>query len=327
MKKLFSIILSVLIVFSFACCSPEKKEPANETPQSTGETEEKLDKIRLFALKGPTGMGLVQLTDNENYDVTIASSPDEITGEIAAGRFEIAAVPTNLAATLYNKTNGKIRVVALNTMGVLFILENGNLIQSVKDLEGKTVGATGQGSTPEYILNYIIEKNNLKNVNVEYYTEHSELMTLMVSKKVDIGMLPQPNVATALAKSKGIRIALDLTEEWEKISTESGLTQGCIIVSEEFAEKYPNALAQFMSDAETSVNFVNRNVADAAEMIAEKGIVPSKEIAESAIPFCNICFTTGNEMKLTLEGFLKVLFDANPKSVGGKMPDEKFYLS
>ncbi len=319
MKRFLTTMLCLALCLGiFACGKENNNEPEEDSYVPT-----------VFALKGPTGMGMVKLFDDKNYNMKLASSPDEVAGEIIAGRFDIAAVPSNLAATLYNKTEGKVKVLALNTMGVLFILENGDTVHSVKDLEGKTIGATGQGSTPEYILNYILAANGLengKNVSVTYYTEHTELVTQMVSGKVDIGMLPEPNVSAAMAKKSELRIALDLTEEWNKISPDTGLTQGAVIVSKEFAEKHPSVLKKFTEDCAASVKFVLESGEEASKLIAEKGIVPSADIAKSALPNCSICFKTGDEMKKILGGTLKVLFDANPKSVGRKMPGEDFYI-
>ena len=200
---------------------------------------------------------------------------------------------------------------------MLYIVENGNTVNSVADLAGKTVYATGKASTPEYILNYILSKNGLENVTVEYKTEHSELAALMVSGEVVLGMLPEPNVTTVLTKNSSLRIALNLTEEWKKVS-EGESVQGCVVVSKKAIEEH-GALVN------ASVDFVNSNVADAAAMIAELGIVPAAAIAEKAVPNCNIVYIDGDRMVSVLNVFYKVLFDADPKSVGGTLPDESIF--
>lgn len=303
MKKALSLIFVLVLSFTLFAC---------------GESSEK---TRVIALKGPTGMGMVKLFDNEKYQMTLLGSPDEAVAEIVSGRFDIASVPTNLAATLYKKTNGRIKVLALNTLGVLYVLENGNEIKSFKDLEGKKIGMSGQGSTPEFIFNYLVSVNNLKNVEMEFYTEHAELMTALLQGSVSVAVLPEPNVTTTLTKSDNIRIALNLTEEWEKLG--GSITQGCIVISDEFANDR-KAVSDFLGDVRESVDFVNKNSKEAAEKIAENGIVPSSAVAEKAIPNCNICLITGYEMEEILNGFLKVLYEADPKSVGGNLPDEGF---
>ena len=236
----------------------------------------------------------------------------------------LTAVPVNLAAVINKKTNGAYLVAAINTLGVLYIVENGNTVNSVADLAGKTVYATGKASTPEYILNYILSKNGLENVTVEYKTEHSELAALMVSGEVVLGMLPEPNVTTVLTKNSSLRIALNLTEEWKKVS-EGESVQGCVVVSKKAIAEHSALVNAFLDEYKASVEFVNSNVADAAAMIAELGIVPAAAIAEKAVPNCNIVYIDSDRMVSVLNVFYKVLFDADPKSVGGTLPDESIF--
>lgn len=295
--------------------------------------------VRVIALKGPTGIGMVKLMDDDaqeqalnDYEFTIASAPDEVTAEVIKGDFDIAAVPSNLAAVLYAKTEGAIQIAAVNTLGVLYILETGDLIQKVSDLEGKTIYATGQGSTPEYILNYILESNNIT-AQVEYYSEHAELASLMAANAGDIviGMLPEPNVTSVLNSNPNARIALNLTEEWANAAALNGessaLIQGCIIVNKDFADNNKEALDTFLNEYNSSVAYVNNNVAEAAELTVTYGIIPVASVAEAAIPNCNITYIDGEDMKMQLSGFYAVLAGANPASVGGAVPDAGIYYT
>lgn len=292
--------------------------------------------VNVAALNGPTGIGMVKLmedndagTANNAYTVTLAGAPDEIVGKLTSGEVDIAAVPTNLAATLYKKTGGNIQVLALNTMGVLYVVENGDTIQSVADLAGKTVGGSGQGSTPEYVWNYILEQNGVKDVKTAYKSEHSELAALLASGELKAAVLPEPFVTTVLSKNENLRVALNLTEQWNKLVQDKGgkggLTQGCIVVRKDFAQANPGVVQAFMKDYAASVQYVNENVADAAKLVEKRGIIASAALAEKAIPNCNIVCIQGQEMKDTLSGFLQVLYDANPKSVGGALPGDDFY--
>lgn len=320
MKKTLSLILAlVLALTTLTMFSCEKSDPVD---------------ARVFALKGPTGMGMAQLMEeNElgkagnNYTFTIAASPDEVSAEIIKGNYDIAAVPTNLASVLYNKTEGKIRVAAVNTLGVLYILENGNTISSIADLEGKHIYATGQASTPEYVLDYILAANGI-DCEVTYLADHSELATLMVSGEAEIGMLPVPNATTVLKQSDA-RIALNITEEWEKAAALNGddgaLYQGCIIINPDFIEAHPEAVEDFLEKYAASVKFINENKETAAQYIEKFGIIPKAAIAEAAIPDANIVCITGEEMASGLMGFYEVLYGFNPKSVGGKLPAEDIF--
>ena len=284
--------------------------------------------LRVGALKGPTGMGMSKLMkDNINdkkYEFSVLGSPQDMTASLVSKSLDIAAVPVNLAAVINKKTNGEYLVAAINTLGVLYILENGNTVNSISDLAGKKVYATGQASTPEYILNYILEKNDLENVEVEYKTEHAELATLMASGSVVLGMLPEPNVTTVLSKNSNVRIALNLTEEWKKVS-EGESVQGCLVISKSAIKNHKGLVDTFLTEYSQSVDYVNNNVSDAANIIAELQIVPSAAIAQKAIPNCNIVYIDGNEMVSILTEFYKVLFDANPDSIGGALPNESLY--
>ncbi len=326
MKKMRKVLAAVLCVAMAAglvagCGAKEKAE------------------LSVVAMTGPTGIGMVKLmADNEagetdvNYTVNLVGAADEITGKIVNGEVDIAAVPCNLASVLYNKTEGAISVAAVNTKGVLYILEakGGETIQSVADLAGKTIVSTGKGTTPEYTLNYLLTSNGLDpatDVTIEYKSEATEVVAALKQGLADVAMLPQPMVTSAMAQVEGLRVALDVTEEWSKIQGEEGtqLITGCVIVRNEVLEENKDAVNTFLKEYEASINYVNENVVDAAALVAEYGIIPNAAIAEKAIPACNIVFMGGEEMKANMEGYLGVLAAANPKAVGGKLPAEAFY--
>ena len=266
-----------------------------------------------------------------HYELTLGSDPPtDIVPKLNNGELDIAAVPTNLAATLYNKA-GSIRLLALNTLGVLHILENGDTVHSMADLAGKTIYATGQGSTPEYVLNYILDAFGLTDsVTVEYKAEHAELATLAAAGEVDIAMLPEPNVTSVLMQNDQFRIALDVTELFNQAAEMKGqagavMSMGGVIVRKDFAQANPEKVAAFMEAYAASVEFVNSDVEAASKMVEEQGIMPKAAVAAKAIPNCHIVFITGEEMKAQIEPFFQVLFDANPSSVGGALPDADFY--
>lgn len=315
MKRIVAMITAAVMLFSlaaFAACS--KKQDDTE--------------IRIAALKGPTGMGMVKLADKQNYPnytVSIEASPDALNPRIISGEVDVAAVPVNLASVLYNKLDGDISVLAVSTLGVLYVVEAGSEVNSVADLAGKTVYATGQGATPEYILNYLLDKNGVAgSVEVNYVGEHAALATMLANGSAEIGMLPEPNVTSTLAGNDDLRIALNLTEEWNKVcSTE--LVQGVVIARKSFVNEHPEAIEQFLREYEKSSAFVNENIYEAAKLIVDAGILGNVEIAKKAIPNCNISFSKGEAMHKAVEGMLTVLFEANPKSIGGKLPDKDFY--
>ncbi len=319
-KKILALLLAILCTM---CCFV-----------ACGDYSE--DAVKAYALKGPTGMGMAKLmndkaTDNYTYDFTLADSPEDVKAEILKGNFDIAAVPTNLAATLYQKTNKSFEVIAVNTLGVLYVLENGNTIQSIADLNGKTIQYFGQGSTPEYMIQYILQKNGIS-ANLQAVDDNAQLATDMSANTVTLAILPEPSVSAAMAQAatKGntsLRVALDLTAEWKNVSNNNVPMQGCIIASKAFLEEIgEKGLEALLEDLEASYQFAATD-ATAPAVITAQGVIPKEPIAKKAIANLgtNLCFITGNEMKTQLSAFLQILHDANPQAVGGTMPDDGFY--
>ncbi len=354
-RAILSVIVTTSVLLTSACTaapaatattsavSPETTAPAasavtpadTSAPADTTAAGEKAQ-IRIAALKGPTGIGLVNLmaaqdegTASNDYTFSLSGSPDDIVAQLSSGQVDIAALPTNLAAVLYQKTNQSIQMLAVNTLGVLYILENGDDIQTMADLSGDEILATGQGSVPEYVLNDLLAASNLEEpATITYKAEHAELATLAASGKADIVMLPEPFVTTVLSKNPDMRIALDLTEQWQEVhggSSASELAMGCLVVTKAFAQANPDALASFMAEYEVSAEQVNSDPAAAGKLVAQYQIMADAALAEKAIPNCHIVMIQGAEMQSIMDPFLAILMEANPKSIGGKLPDAGFY--
>lgn len=285
--------------------------------------------LEVAALNGPTGMGMTQLIDEEsqNYDITLYQSPDEIVGKVVSGEIDIACVPANLAAVLYYKTEKNIYLLGTNTLGVLYMMENGDSIKQLEDLKGKKIVASGKGSTPEYVLNKLLLGANINpetDVEIEYLANHTDVVTELVTSEGTIALLPQPHVTVAASKNEKVQIALDLNQVWED-QTGANLPMGVIIGNKEYVEGHEKEVASFLKDYEASVTFVNEHIEEAAEMMAKQGILPSVEIAKKAIPNCHIIYLNGEASKADLDQFYTVLKDMNPKAIGGDLPDEAFY--
>ncbi len=285
------------------------------------------------ALKGPTAMGMVgMMRDNaDSYSFTLAAAPDEVVPLLVKGELDIAAVPANLGAVLYNNTQGAVKVLAINTLGVLYIVERGDTIHSLEDLKGRTLVTAGKGSTPEYALNALLRGAGLdpqSDVTIEFKSEHAECLAAMLSDETLVAMLPQPFATVAQTKAEDLRIALDLTAEWDaqqaQSESPSAMITGIVVARADFIESNPEAVAQFMEDYAASVAFVQSDVPGAAQLIGEFDIFEAGP-AEKALPYCNIVFIDGEEMRGLLGGYLAELFSQDPASVGGALPDETFY--
>ena len=291
----------------------------------------KAEAVSVGALTGPTAMGMVKLLEDGKgtYEPTILGAADELVPLILQGEIDIASIPANLAATLYNKTEGGITVLAVNVLGVLYIGEyNTEDLNTLADLKGKTIYATGKGSTPEYFLRYVLTQNGMdpdKDVIIEWKSEPSEVVALLNAEQKGIAMLPQPYVTAAAAQlGEGFRVALSLSDEWAALDNGTLCTTAVVMARREFVEQNPELTEAFLEEFETSVLWVNENVADAAQLCGDYGIIKAP-VAQKAIPQCNIVCITGDDMKQALSGCLGVIFDQNPKAVGGTLPGDDFY--
>ena len=323
-KKVTAVLLACIMAVSLIACGKAQKADSEVITHIAG-------------LKGPTSMGMVKLMDDAannqskgKYDFTLAGSADEVTPKLISGEIDIAALPANLASVLYNNTQGEIELLAVNTLGVLYIVDKGDSIHSVSDLKGKTIVGSGKGSTPEFSLRYILAENGIdpdKDVNIEWKSEHTEVVQTLAADATGqtVGLLPQPFVTAAGTQVEGLHIAVDLTKEWDALDNGSKLITGVMAVRKKFASEHPDALKTFLEEYEASVDYVNANVGEAANLIEKFDIIKAA-VAKNALPYCNIVCISGDEMKASVKGYLEILFEAEPKSVGGKMPGEDFYL-
>lgn len=331
MKKVLSVVTAVLLCLALVACN------AAPTPSEGGaQPKQSLD---VYAIAGPTGVGLANLMKQDkdgasavDYAFHLATAPDQVVAKMVNGETDIAAVPTNLASTLYNKTGGKVKVLALNTMGVLYVMQNGEAtISSVADLRGKTIYSTGQGANPEYVLRYLLQRNGLdpdNDVTIKFLTENTELAAAVIKGDAEVALVPEPLATTIRSKKAAVKTVLNCTEEWNKVAEGgSTLTMGCVVVRTEVLEQKAQAVADFMREYQQSVNAALQDAAAAGALCAEFGILPDAALAAKAIPNCNLAFVQGAPMKLQLKGYLQVLFNANPKSVGGAMPKDDFYYN
>lgn len=321
-KKILSLLLAAALLLLPACGATAKGMSA-EGP------------VRIAGLKGPTTMGLVNLLDMEqqgtaalDYDLQLYGTADEIVPGLIKGELDMAAIPANLAAALYQKTKGGIQVMAVNTLGVLYVVEKGDTVHSMADLAGRTILSTGKGTTPEYLLRYLLEKNGLdpdKDVKIQYCSEATEVTAQMAAAQKDaIAVLPQPYVTTAGMKDPSLRVALDLTAEWDKVS-DSQLVTGVTVVRTQYAQEHPDVVEAFLQEYAQSVRTANTDLDRTAALCEQQGVVAKAAIAKKALPACNIVCRTGDEMQKDVSAYLSVLCAADPAAVGGKLPDEGFY--
>lgn len=319
MKHMVLLVLTVCVFLLYGC----------------GKTSDNSTDIRVGSLKGPTSIGLMSMMDKaskketaNNYTFTMETSADALLPQIIKGELDIALVPANVASVLYQKTEGDISVIDINTLGVLYMVSGDNSIDTLESLKGKTVYLTGKGTTPDYVLQYLLEQKGLtKEVTLEYKSEATEVAAILSQEPESIGLLPQPFVTAALAQNDKLNIVLDMNKEWNNIQGDSGssLVTGVTIVRNEFLKEHEDAVLKFMEEHKESAEYTNENPAEAAKLVESAGIIEKAAIAEKAIPYCNITYMDGDEAKTALEGYLNVLYGLNAESVGGVLPTEDFY--
>ena len=360
LKKGLCACLAAVMLLGLTACggndastdTPEEEAAVEETPVEEVPADPGVT-MRVAAMTGPTGMGLVKLmlqagtsmgtevtepvsvslleengTKQDQYSFTLAGTADEISPLMIKGELDAACVPANLASVLYNKTGGEIVTLGINTLGVIYVVDKGDSVQSLADLKGKTVVSAGKGSVPEYAFRYVLTQNGIdpdKDLTIEWKSEQAECVAALASGAAEIAVMPQPYVTVAQGKVEGLRVALSLTEEWEKLDNGSAMLTGVVVARKSFIEEHPAAIEAFMSDYAASVEWVNTNTADAAALIGNYGIVAAA-VAEKALPYCNIVCITGTQMQEMLSGYLAALAEQAPQAVGGAVPADDFYF-
>lgn len=360
MRKMLPVLLALALGAALTGCSQKTApaeapttataEPSSEAPAATATAEASSEApdateglttiqdvtVRVGSLKGPTSMGLVELMDRAekgetdcSFEFTMVTAADELLGKMVNNELDIALLPANVASVLYSKTNGQVAVIDINTLGVLDIVASDDSIKSIADLKGRTLYLTGKGTTPDYVIHYLLTANGLteEDVTLEYKSEAAEVAALLKEQPDAIGLLPQPFVTAALAQNEKLNLALDLTKEWQNVQGEGGsqLVTGVTVVRREFLEEHEPVVGYFLDEHKVSAAFTQEQPDQAAELIAAAGIIEKAPVAKKALPYCNIVSISGKEMKDALSGYLQVLFDQEPKSVGGQLPGEDFY--
>ena len=325
MKRFLSLVLSAALLLLTACTAPKEEKPQEDTDVIT----------RVMALSGSTGFGMAGLMDQstggnseQRYDFSVETDASNVLAALVNGSVDIAALPTNAAALAYQKTQGQVQLLALNTRGVLYLLGDGSVpVADMEDLKGQTVYVPAQN--PAFIMQYLCEKNGLQvgsDVILEQrFAQPAELSTALGAGEVHLAVLPEPMVTLACAANPDLRVVLDLTEEWDKVAQPGSLVQGCVVVRREFAQKCPQQVETFLREYENSVSLLTEDPARAAQLIETAGIFAKAAVAEKAMPRLNVCFVTGEEMRRDMETYLKILYEIAPQSIGGAMPGEDFY--
>ena len=347
-KKAAAILMSIMAtaVMLAGCSTNNAGEAAQDTAKTdhtvTRAAEKKEAKnhepvnVKIGSLKGPTSMGLVYLMDRaekgetaDNYEFTMAAAADELLPSLISGELDIILVPANMASVLYNRTEGGVTVIDINTLGVLYMVSGDDTIKNMEDLKGKTVCLTGKGTTPDYVLQYLLKENGLTtgDVSLEYKSEATEVAAVLTQMPEAVGVLPQPFVTAACAQNEALGVVLDLTQEWAAVQGEGGssLVTGVTVVRNGFLTENRAAVDMFLEEHSASTDYANEHVEEAAELVVKAGIIEKVPVAVKAMPECNITYIDGNGMKTALAGYLEVLFTQDASSVGGSLPGDDFY--
>ncbi len=325
-------LMMILSILSGCASSQASTHPSAETKDLTSQPVT----IRVGSMKGPTSIGLLFLMEeaqkgeaNGSYEFTIAVQADELLPLMAKGELDIALLPANVAAILYQKMEGQLAVIDINTLGVLYMVTGNSGITSMEDLKGRTIYLTGKGTTPDYVLRYLLAENGLKedDCKLEYRSEATEVAALLSQNPEAVGLLPQPFVTAACGQNEALSVVLDMNEEWTKLQGEEGsrMVTGVTVVRKDFLEAHEEAVRMFMNKHQESAKKMNSDPETGASLAVKAGIIAKEPIAQKAIPACNITYIDGEAMKQALSGYLSVLYEQNPVAVGSELPEEDFY--
>jgi len=315
MKLLSLFLLSLSAIFLFSACG-RTQDPSDDIT------------VRVAALRGPTALGLLHMMETTGHEFKLLGAPIEVAPLLARGEVDIAAVPSHLASVFYSQMEGAVQALAVVTLGVLHIVDTTGEIYAIADLTGRTIHSI-EGATPEFALNYVLRRNGLipgEDVFVEFYSEPTMVAAALETGQAEIALLPEPFVSTVLARIEGLRPALDLTEEWNRVQPDYGLIMSVVVAQREFLEEHPAAVAAFMEEYARSIAYMTGGTAEAAQLAVDYGLIPNINVARQALPRTHMVFLNGETMKRNLLGFYRVLYDENPASVGGRLPDEDFFF-
>lgn len=337
MKKMTAFVLALIMALSLAACGQQAPQETTAAPATAAIAEVPAETaaaapVDVMVLNGTTGFGMANLMDAaangqaaQAYNFTVETDASNIVAALANGSADIAALPTNAAAAVYNKTQGKVQVLALNTLGVLYLVTDGSVaVESMEDLAGQTVYAPAQN--PSFIFQYLVEANGLTDVTIDNtYAQPADLNTAVAAGEVSIAVLPEPMVTVAKSKNPDLTVALDLTAEWDKVAPAGSLVQGCVVVRKDFVQENPAAVNTFLTEYGASIEALTSDVEGTAAKIEANGIFTKAAVAAKAIPNCNVCFITGADMQAALSEFLTIMHGVAPASVGGSIPGDDFY--
>jgi NitT/TauT family transport system substrate-binding protein len=336
MKKVISSILVLgLILLSLAGCSSGSKAP--ETTKATEAAAKKTEPISI-KVAAPTGaptLSMIKMIKEqpalgEQVQVSYESikSPDLVASRIISGEIDIAVVPTNLAATLYNK-GADYKLAAASVWGILYVIGN-EKIESWEDLRGKEIHTMGRGLTPDILLRYLLTKNGLdpeKDVKLTYMGEATELASTYIAGKSAISVIPEPALANVMLKKPDTLILLDLQKEWAKLNPDaSSYPQASLIIKNDLIEKNPEFVETFLQEYEKSIDWLASNGETAGTYSEDLQTGISKQAVINGLQRSNIYYRDSKDAKEAIDKYMKILLDYSPEVIGGKLPDEGFYL-
>lgn len=337
-KILIAMTLVLAMVLSLAACGSKSDAQQTSEPTPTPAPEVTLDTetpVNIMVLNGTTGFGMAKLISDAaageaalNYNISVETDASNVTAALINGTTDIAALPTNAASVVYNKTEGAVQLLALNTRGVLYLVTDGSVtVESFEDLKGQTVYVPAQN--PTFVFQYLCEQNGLtvgEDVTIDNaYAQPADLRTAVAAGEVSVAVLPEPMLTMARSGNENLVTAMDLTAEWDKVAPEGSLVQGCVVVRAEFAAEHPNEVAKFLEEYGASIEFLSGDAETVGAVIEESGVFAKGAVAAKALPNCNVCFITGEEMKAAMADFLQIMYETAPASIGGEIPGDDFY--
>lgn len=308
-------------------------EGAREGSEATAALAEPLQ-LTVAGLKGPSSIGMLRMIESEpvfgedvETEYQIVDEPQLMIARIMSGEADIAAVPINLAAVLYNK-GAPYRLGAVTGDGLLHIVSSREDIGSVEDLKGKRIYCIAQGSTPEFVLRYVLEKSGIDpdtEVELDFSFDHVAIAPQLIAGKVDLAVLPEPFVSIVASKNPAVQPVIDLQQVWAELSgTGDTYPITATLVRNSLYREHPEALKAFFAAYRESIDWANANPAEAGGLAGKYMEMPAPIIAK-AMPRLNLRYQSPREARSRVEELYQVFHGFAPASVGGTIPGDEFY--
>jgi NitT/TauT family transport system substrate-binding protein len=294
-----------------------------------------LPPVTVYGLKGPSGVGMIQLFENPPQypeaaiTVEALAQPDLMAARFISGSAKVGILPPNMAAKLAG-AGARIQIAAVLGTGMLSLLTSDPDVRRIEDLRGKTLSAAGQGATPEYVFRRILRSKGInpdRDLRINFSLAYPEIARSLISGRIDTALIPEPFATMARAGKPDLREAADIQQEWVRAGGRGNYPMTALVVDAGFAASQPLMLKTILQGFKDSAAWVTANPDKAGVLVEKHGLGIRAQIARAAIPRSNYVFIPALEARASLEALYQAFLEFSPAAIGGRLPGDGFYLN